>query len=318
MTRVIVTGAGGFIGPHLVTYLKDRGTGFGDRHQGARVRPWRRRRVPAGRPAPPDACLRGPIEDRRGLRAGRRHGRHGLHLQPPRRDPAQQLADQHPHAGGGPRRRRERYLYTSSACIYPEYLQTETDVAPLGRRTPTRPHPQDAYGWEKLFTEQLCEYYPQEYGMETRDRALPQHLRAAGTWDGGREKAPAAMCRKVAHGRADRRPDRDLGRRRADPLVLLHRRLRRGHLPADALRLSPSRSTSGRTAWSRSTSSPSIVIDDRREGDIAIEHVEGPQGVRGRNSDNTSLREVLGWEPAIAWQGLVPTYRWIEKQLDAR
>ena len=129
------------------------------------------------------------------------------------------------------------------------------------RRTPIRPQPQDAYGWEKLITERLCQHYREDYGLETRDRALPQHLRPARHLGRRPREGAGGDLPQGRDGQADRRArDRDLGRRRADALVLLHRRLRRGHLPADAVRITASRSTSagphGHASTSWPTSSP--------------------------------------------------------------
>ena len=88
--------------------------------------------------------------------------------------------------------------------------------------------PEDGYGWEKLFTERMCRHFTEDFGLETRVARYHNVYGPDGTWDGGREKAPAAICRKVAEAEARRRPrDRDLGRRRADPELHVHRRLRR-------------------------------------------------------------------------------------------
>jgi nucleoside-diphosphate-sugar epimerase len=92
----------------------------------------------------------------------------------------------------------KRYLYTSSACIYPEYLQMETDISPLKEEDAYPAQPQDAYGWEKLITERLCVHYREDYGLETRIVRFHNIFGSLGTWEGGREKAPAAICRKVA------------------------------------------------------------------------------------------------------------------------
>ena len=92
----------------------------------------------------------------------------------------------------------QRYLYTSSACIYPEHLQTTVDVQPLREEDAYPAAPQDAYGWEKLITERLCTHYREDYGLETRIVRFHNIFGPLGTWQGGREKAPAAMCRKVA------------------------------------------------------------------------------------------------------------------------
>src|SRR5690606_6609380 len=91
-----------------------------------------------------------------------------------------------------------KYLYTSSACIYPEYLQDRADVTPLKEEDAYPAQPQDAYGWEKLIAERLIHHYQQDYGMETRTVRFHNIFGPYGTWDGGREKAPAALCRKVA------------------------------------------------------------------------------------------------------------------------
>ena len=93
-----------------------------------------------------------------------------------------------------------RYFYTSSACIYPEFKQTETDVIPLKEDDAYPAQPQDAYGWEKLITERLCEYFSEEFGLETRIVRFHNIYGPYGTYDGGREKAPAAICRKVRQG----------------------------------------------------------------------------------------------------------------------
>ena len=129
-----------------------------------------------------------------------------------------------------------RLLYTSSACVYPEYRQDEADVTPLAEEHAYPAQPQDAYGWEKLISERLCIYY--RAGLRARDahRALPQHLRA-GRDVGRRTREGAGGAVPQDRDREADRParDRDLGRRRADALVLLHRRLRRGHPSADAV-----------------------------------------------------------------------------------
>ncbi len=100
-----------------------------------------------------------------------------------------------------------RYLYTSSACVYPEYRQESTDVVPLREGDAYPAEPQDAYGWEKLITEQLCQHYRRDYGMETRIVRFHNIFGPCGTWDGGREKAPAALCRKVATAKLTGNPE---------------------------------------------------------------------------------------------------------------
>jgi GDP-D-mannose 3',5'-epimerase len=100
-----------------------------------------------------------------------------------------------------------RYLYTSSACVYPEYRQSDASIAPLREEEAYPAQPQDAYGWEKLLTERLCTHYREDYGLQTRIVRFHNIFGPRGTWDGGREKAPAALCRKVATAKLTGNPD---------------------------------------------------------------------------------------------------------------
>ncbi|MGH8896041.1 MAG: NAD-dependent epimerase/dehydratase family protein [Egibacteraceae bacterium] len=207
-----------------------------------------------------------------------------------------------------------RYLYSSSACVYPDYLQVDADVAPLKEENAYPANPQDAYGWEKLISEKLCEYYAGEYGMQVRVVRFHNIYGPYGTYDGGREKAPAALCRKVA---------------KADPGDVIEvwgdgEQTRSFCHVADCVegiyRLMQSDYDQplnlGTDHMVSINELARVIIEVSGKRDLKLRHIDGPQGVRGRNSDNTRLREVLGWEPGIALEeGLVPTYRWIEKQV---
>ncbi len=205
-----------------------------------------------------------------------------------------------------------RYLYSSSACIYPEYLQTETQVAPLKESDAYPAQPQDAYGWEKLITEILCQYYGSDYGMEVRIARFHNIYGPNGTYDGGREKSPAALCRKVAMANDGDAIDvwGDGEQTRSfcyidDCVEGIYRLMQSDY--SEPLNL-------GRDEMVSINELARLVIQLSGKRDITLRHVDGPQGVRGRNSDNAKLREVLKWEPAISLeQGLVSTYRWIEK-----
>jgi len=207
-----------------------------------------------------------------------------------------------------------RYLFSSSACIYPEYLQTETDVKPLREEDAYPAQPQDAYGWEKLVTERLCMYYADEFRMDIRMARFHNIYGPYGTYDGGREKVPAALCRKIAMAEPGNSIEvwSDGAQTRSfcyidDCVEGLYRLMQSDFREPVNL---------GTEDMVTINDLARLVIDISGKPGIALRHVAGPQGVRGRNSDNTRLREVLGWEPRIGLEdGLAETYRWIEKQV---
>jgi GDP-D-mannose 3',5'-epimerase len=207
-----------------------------------------------------------------------------------------------------------RYLFTSSACIYPENLQTSVNVTPLREEDAYPASPQDAYGWEKLVAERLCLYYTGEFAIQTRIVRLHNIYGPYGTYDGGREKAPAALCRKVAMvepgGEIEIWSDGEQTRSFCyiDDCVEGICRLMESEYP-EPLNL-------GSEEMVTVNDLARLIVDVSGKDGVALRHVDGPQGVRGRNSDNRRLREVLGWEPSVTLrQGLEPTYRWIEKQV---
>ena len=206
----------------------------------------------------------------------------------------------------------QRYLYTSSACIYPEYRQREANVTPLKEEDAYPAEPQDAYGWEKLMAERLCLYYHEEYGLDTRIVRFHNIFGPYGTWKGGREKAPAALCRKIATAKLTGTPEVDIwgdGEQTRsfcyiDDCVTGIYKLMCSDYTAP-LNLGQDRLVS--------INQLADMIAEIAGFPIIKRHVPGPQGVRGRNSDNTRLRQVLGWEPTISLEeGLASTYAWIE------
>jgi GDP-D-mannose 3',5'-epimerase len=207
-----------------------------------------------------------------------------------------------------------RYFLSSSACIYPDYLQGDEDVTPLKEEDAYPADPQDAYGWEKLVGERLCGYYADEFGMVTRVARFHNIYGPYGTYDGGREKAPAAMCRKVALAQPGDEVEiwGDGGQTRSfcyidDCVEGIYRLMWSDY--REPLNI-------GTSELVTVNELAEAIIEVSGKPDLSLRHVRGPQGVRGRNSDNTRIRRVLGWEPRVALrEGLDETYRWIHKQV---
>ena len=209
----------------------------------------------------------------------------------------------------------KRYLYTSSACVYPEYRQTATNCVPLKEEDAYPAAPQDAYGWEKLISERLCIHYGQDYGIETRIVRFHNIFGPLGTWMGGREKAPAALCRKIAAAKLEGLHEIEIwgdGEQTRsfcyiDDCVSGLQKLMRSDY-SEPLNLGQDRMVSINQLVD--------IIANIAGMRVTKKYVPGPQGVRGRNSDNTRIKEVLRWEPQISLEeGLRHTYEWIEKQV---
>jgi GDP-D-mannose 3',5'-epimerase len=212
----------------------------------------------------------------------------------------------------------KRYLYTSSACIYPEYLQTDVNVTPLKEEDAYPALPQDAYGWEKLITERLCEHYRIDYGIETRIARFHNIFGPLGTWEGGREKAPAAICRKIALAKLNHESaipvwgDGEQTRSFCyiDDCVTAIYELMQSDYP-HPLNIGQDRLISINQLVN--------MVSEIADYEVEIHHIEGPQGVRGRNSDNTRLYETLNWQPQISLEeGLRRTYFWIDQEVQKK
>jgi len=207
-----------------------------------------------------------------------------------------------------------KFLYTSSACIYPGYLQKSPDLMPLKEEDAYPADAEDGYGWEKLFAERQCRHYFEDYGLKTYTVRFHNIFGPLGTYDGGREKSPAAICRKIALARevdeievwGDGLQTRSYCY--IDDCVEGICRLMQSdhHAP---LNLGQDRMVTINELVDMVAKIAGKRITKRYD-------TSKPQGVRGRNSDNTRLREVLQWEPMISLEsGLEMTYHWIYEQL---
>jgi nucleoside-diphosphate-sugar epimerase len=207
-----------------------------------------------------------------------------------------------------------RFLYTSSACVYPLYKQRTPDVTPLREEDAYPADPEDGYGWEKLFSERQCRHYTEDFGVETRVARFHNIFGPLGTYDGGREKSPAAICRKIAQaadgGEIEVWGDGTQTRSYCyidDCVEGVRRLMASGH--REPLNIGQERLISINELVD--------IVAGVAGKRVRKRHVAGaPQGVRGRTSDNTRLRAVLGWEPVVSLEeGLRQTYTWIETQL---
>jgi len=209
-----------------------------------------------------------------------------------------------------------RLLYTSSACIYPGYLQKDENVTPLKESDAYPADAEDGYGWEKLYTERMCRHYTEDFGLDTRVVRFHNIFGPLGTYEGGREKSPAAMCRKIAlvpdGGTIEVWGDGHQTRSYCyidDCVEGIFRLMQSAH--RDPINLGQDRMISINELVD-------IVAQIAGKQVNRVHNLNAPQGVRGRNSDNTLLRTTLGWEPSISLEtGLARTYQWIAGQLRA-
>ena len=314
-TRVAVTGAGGFIGHHLVRYLKDAGYSV----RGVDIK------LPEYEKSAADEFVQIDLRDPECCARAVRNMSEvyhlaadmggigyitGSHADIARNNSLMNIGMLEAARQAGV----ARFLFSSSACVYPQGLQKSPDVTPLKEEDAWPAEPEEGYGLEKLYMEKLCQYYREDHGIATRVVRFHNVYGPLGTYDGGREKAPAAMCRKIAEATeggqiqvwGDGRQTRSF--MYIDDCVEGIFRIMRSdyvgplNLGTDEL---VTIDELAKLVMEISDKSLSLVHDPSK-----------PQGVRGRNSDNQLLREVLQWEPSTPLRkGMEPTYRWIAQQI---
>jgi GDP-D-mannose 3',5'-epimerase len=317
-TKVLVTGAGGFIGHHLVKYLVERGYWV----RGVDIK------EPEYEPTSAhefklldlvrwENCLEAckGVHEVYGLAANM--GGIGF-IETHKAEIVRDSTLINMHTIEAARQNSvKRYLFTSSACIYPGHLQKDTNVTPLKEEDAYPADAEDGYGWEKLYMERVCRHYREDYGLETRVVRFHNIFGPRGTYDGGREKSPAAICRKVALASDgdDIEVWGDGEQTRSycyidDCVEGIYRLMRSEH--RDPINLGQDRMISINELVDIVSKIAGKRIGKRYD-------TTKPQGVRGRNSDNTRLREVLKWEPQVSLEeGLEYTYQWIEGELQKK
>jgi GDP-D-mannose 3',5'-epimerase len=213
----------------------------------------------------------------------------------------------------------ERFFFSSSACVYPTDRQSSPDVLPLKESDAYPAMPEDGYGWEKLFSERMCRHFSEDYGLATRVARYHNVYGPHGSFDGGREKAPAAICRKV--------------------IVALMRGEREIEIWGDGEQTRTFTYIDDCVAGTQALMASDVVepinvgsdelvsinqLVDVVEGIAGVQvkrryNLDAPRGVRGRSSDNTLIKQKLGWAPSISLtDGMQKTYRWIHDQVHAR
>jgi nucleoside-diphosphate-sugar epimerase len=207
----------------------------------------------------------------------------------------------------------KKIFYSSSACIYPEYNQMDPDNPKCSEDSAYPAAPDSEYGWEKLFSERLYHSFNRNYGIQVRIARFHNIFGPKGTWKGGREKAPAAMCRKVAEAGQGGEIEIWGDGKQTRSFLYIDDCL-------DAVRLLMESDFSGPVNIGSeemvSINRLAEMVMDIAGKNLRIKHISGPLGVRGRNSDNKLIEEKLGWKPRLSlYEGLEKTFHWINQQV---
>lgn len=314
--RALVTGASGFIGHHLVRFLK--GAGWWVRGVDIREPEWgceadEFHRLDLRDPKAAQQAVKG-IESVWALAAnmggmGFIHSGHDSEILHDNVLVNLNTLEAAAQEGVG------EYLYTSSACVYPEWLQEQTQVAGLHETDAYPAQPDTEYGWEKLFSERAALAYGRDSGMNIHIARLHNVYGPEGTWAGGREKAPAALCRKVAEAKLRGEHEIEVwgDGQQTRSFLYINDCLDGlwGLMSSDydkPLNLGSDRMVSINTL--------AQMVSDAAAWPVELVHVDGPQGVRGRNADIQQAKDWLDWQPKVSLEdGIRQTYRWLEEQV---
>jgi nucleoside-diphosphate-sugar epimerase len=206
-------------------------------------------------------------------------------------------------------------FYSSSACIYPEFNQLDRDNPNCAEDSAYPAQPDSEYGWEKLFSERLYLAYSRNHGIQVRIARLHNIFGPEGSWRDGREKAPAALCRKIAEARPGGEIEIWGDGEQTRSFLYIDECLEGARRLMDSAFAGPVNIGSTEMVTINALARAIMEIAQKK---LALRHVPGPLGVRGRNSDNRLIRERLGWEPREPLQaGLAKTYPWILEQVKA-
>lgn len=209
-----------------------------------------------------------------------------------------------------------RFFFSSSACVYNADKQTNPDVVALTESDAYPALPEDGYGWEKLFSERMCRHFREDYGLETRVARYHNVYGPAGTWTGGREKAPAAVCRKVIQAKLDGTNEIEIwgDGKQTRSFMYVDDCTKGTHMILGSDILQPVNLGSDELV----TINQLVDIAEDIAG-VKLNrkyNLDAPKGVNGRNSDNAMILDQLGWEPSIRLRdGLAITYAWIEEEM---
>ena len=207
----------------------------------------------------------------------------------------------------------KKIFYSSSACVYPKHIQADPDNPGLPEDSAYPAAPDSEYGWEKLFSERLYLSYYRNYGLEVRIARFHNIFGPEGTWTGGKEKVPAAMCRKIAEAENHVEIEMWGDGKQTRSFLYIDECLEGVRRLMDASFIGPVNIGSEEMVTINQLAEMVMKIAKK---DLRIKHIKGPQGVRGRKSDNKLIFEKLGWKPTSTLEeGLKKTYAWIEKEV---